>query len=342
MAAPPVNAQNCCLPAGKRHEPLGITSLARSEARIKTSIWSDDDFLTLDFGAQRLYLLILSQPTVTLCGVVPLMARRWARLASNTTVANINKALVALAQRQYVVVDETTDELWIRTFVKHDRVLDKPNVMVAMSRDFATIQSQRIRERFLEGLEEPFRERLAERFGEQFWERLAEPFRHAFEVRFPERFPHRVQPRAAAHAEPPSPSTSLRPPSTQPPPPATATPPPPPPPTVVASNGQGGACVAAVSVLDVETQPDGLTLTRRLLAVCQDKTPGLQVEAAAVIGWAKRYVADTVVDEAIGYCAGASTKPRKPRAIATVIRQKASDRGVDMPEFNPAIVGKLA
>jgi hypothetical protein len=188
--------------------------MARSEARILTSIWQTD-FSDLPAEAQRMYLLALSQPNLSLCGVTPYTPKRWAQMASNTSVSQVRRAILTLEVRSYVVVDERTEEVWIRTFIKYDGVLTKPNVTIAMSRDFPGIQSGTIRERFLEGLGKPFRERLAE----GLWERLGEPFRKQFEKRFPENggtVPG--TPLAPAHAEPPS--SILHPPSSSSHPPA--------------------------------------------------------------------------------------------------------------------------
>lgn len=166
----------------------------RSEARIKTAIWRDTDFTQLDITEQWAYFVILSQPTLNLCGVVSYNAGRWSALAADATPQRLRKAIAILAkttpERPKIVVDETTEEVWVRTFVRHDGVLTKPNVIVSMTRDFAAIQSTTIREQFLEGLGEGFRKGLAEGFPELFrkgfWKRLAQPFREAFEQRFPE------------------------------------------------------------------------------------------------------------------------------------------------------------
>ncbi len=42
--------------------------------------------------------------------------------------------------------------MWIRTLTKNDGVLGKPYMMIAMSKDFGTIQSRVIREHFLDSL----------------------------------------------------------------------------------------------------------------------------------------------------------------------------------------------
>lgn len=92
--------------------------MARTQAKVLSSIWTDPDFTGLSSGAQRLYLLLLSQPKLTLAGSLDLMPERWAKLASDTTPHDVERALVELIDNRCIVVHD--DELVIRTFVAHD------------------------------------------------------------------------------------------------------------------------------------------------------------------------------------------------------------------------------
>ncbi len=120
--------------------------MARDYARLMTRIWHNEDFLALNSGAQRLYMLALSQDTVNLCGVTTWTARRWARLAANTSPGTIAKDLRELAGAGFVVTDDDTEELWITAWFRYDDVLRTPNMVKAMSRDFVVIHSGRIRD----------------------------------------------------------------------------------------------------------------------------------------------------------------------------------------------------
>lgn len=94
--------------------------MARSHGKIHADIWRDPDFRALNAESQRMFFLLLSQPKLTLCGSLDLAVTKWARLASDTTVASIDQALAELEDAGYVVVDSEVDELVIRTFTKHD------------------------------------------------------------------------------------------------------------------------------------------------------------------------------------------------------------------------------
>lgn len=154
--------------------------MARTEARIQTAIWHDDDFLALSSDAQRLYFVALSQPNVNFCGVVDYTARRWARLAPDSSARKVEAAVARLVEKRFVVVDADTEELLIRTFIRHDGVLSSPNLIIAMSKDFGTIHSTLVRSTVLDLLGEGFVEGLTEGVREG----LAKPFRQGFAQHF--------------------------------------------------------------------------------------------------------------------------------------------------------------
>lgn len=93
--------------------------MARNYGRISTSIWRDPDFLDLSPEARFTYTMLVTQPNVSPCGILELTERRWAR-ALGYARETLTKALDELTTRNYVVVDEDTEELLIRTFIKWD------------------------------------------------------------------------------------------------------------------------------------------------------------------------------------------------------------------------------
>lgn len=108
--------------------------MGRSHARLLSSIWTDRDFLALAPMAQRLYMLLVSQPDVNQAGVMPFRTRRWATLGRGDSIESIEEALAELEQRRYVVVDRDTEELLVRTFIRNDGVWRQPNVFRASMR----------------------------------------------------------------------------------------------------------------------------------------------------------------------------------------------------------------
>lgn len=120
--------------------------MARDHARLKTAIWFDEDWRNLSPDAQRVYMLAISQQDMTYAGVVPWRPRRWAELAKKTTTAAIRRAVTELEAAGYVVTDDATEELLIRTFIRHDRVLGVPNVARSMVRAYRSIVSHHLRD----------------------------------------------------------------------------------------------------------------------------------------------------------------------------------------------------
>lgn len=123
--------------------------MARGHGRILTSIWDDADFLALDEREQRLYLFLISQPNLNHAGLLPLTLRRWSRKACGLTSAELEKRLQALEAARFIVLDDDTEELLIRSFVRNDGVWKQPKVMGAMVSGALEISSRRLRRALL-------------------------------------------------------------------------------------------------------------------------------------------------------------------------------------------------
>jgi hypothetical protein len=162
--------------------------LARTEARVKTSIWTDSpDFVALPPDAKLVWFSVLSQPKLNLCGVISYTPGSWSQ-KTGLSLPAVKRAVRKLGEEDFTHLDECTDEFWFRTLTKHDQVLEKPYMVLAMSKDFTTIQSSVIRERFLEGLGPRFIRDLPlafpKAYSDQYMERFSKPFVDAFHQRF--------------------------------------------------------------------------------------------------------------------------------------------------------------
>lgn len=104
--------------------------MARNYAQLRSAIWQNESFKNeLDVDAQWLYFVLLSQPNINTAGVLPLQERRWARFAHGMTGPRVTAALERLNAYWYVVVDEDTEEVLVRTFIRHDGLWKQPNVL---------------------------------------------------------------------------------------------------------------------------------------------------------------------------------------------------------------------
>lgn len=124
----------------------GATGLmSRNYAQIFTAIWRDPDFIALSRPRQQAYFLLVTQPNISAAGVLPLTVRRWTKLSADTTTAELLADIAHLHRVGMVVVDEDTEELLVRSFVRHDNGYRNPRRQPSI-RDAATdIESPRLR-----------------------------------------------------------------------------------------------------------------------------------------------------------------------------------------------------
>lgn len=134
--------------------------MARREARLKTRIWDDQDFLDLPGPEQLAYLFLLSQPDISHNGVLPLRLKRWAKKLKYTT-GQLEKILFGLEQARFVVVDDEEEELLVRSFLRNDEVYKQPKVLLAASRQLNEIASVKLQGELAREIERVLSEGLA-------------------------------------------------------------------------------------------------------------------------------------------------------------------------------------
>lgn len=120
--------------------------MARDHARTKTSIWKDPDFISLPALAQRAYWLISSQQRLSYCGAMDWWPQRLSALASDTSETDIYDHIAPLVQKRFIVLDPQTSEVLVRTYVRHDGVLDRPNMGKACISALNDVQSLELTE----------------------------------------------------------------------------------------------------------------------------------------------------------------------------------------------------
>lgn len=119
--------------------------MARNFARVSTAVWADPTWRALGAGRQHMYLLLLSQPKLTLAGSLDVKTRVWADMAE-LPESDIVERLQGLDVLGLIAVDWETEELVIRTFVRHDLVLSNRKTAKGMWSAWGAIESQRLRE----------------------------------------------------------------------------------------------------------------------------------------------------------------------------------------------------
>ncbi len=136
--------------------------MARTQARIHSSIWTDPDWKALGRGAKLTYVLLLSQPTLSLAGCLDYMPERWAKYDPATDEDEILEDVEELERAGFVVVDWDTYEVLIRTFPANDlaRGALNTNLVKGMWAAWAAILSPVLRRALLENLPAEIWDRL--------------------------------------------------------------------------------------------------------------------------------------------------------------------------------------
>lgn len=122
--------------------------MSREHAALQHRIWRDQDFTRQDPDAILLYLFLLSQQDLSYAGSLHLRPRQWARSLPTLGEDRIRAAVDRLTANRYVLVDEDTEELLIRTFVRNDELWKMPRMLELAVKQAARIESDRLREAF--------------------------------------------------------------------------------------------------------------------------------------------------------------------------------------------------
>lgn len=120
--------------------------MARDRANIRLDMWADQDWRDLPQGAQHLYLLLLSHPTLSYAGVADWKPGRLAAMTAGKTAEDVRADADILQAARFVLVDDESEEILIRSFVKHDGLMKQPRLVVSMTNAYAAVASRAIRE----------------------------------------------------------------------------------------------------------------------------------------------------------------------------------------------------
>lgn len=119
--------------------------MPRDYAQIRQDMWSDDRWRNLTPAAQWLYMLLLSDPRLSYAGVTDWHPGKLAQRARECTGRDVLIAGAELADEFFIVVDEETEEVMVRSYLKHDPLMRNPRLAVTMAKDFGVIASNKIR-----------------------------------------------------------------------------------------------------------------------------------------------------------------------------------------------------
>jgi hypothetical protein len=119
--------------------------MARERASIGVEIWGDADFRNLTPQAQALWMKLYTHPALNYCGVVDFHLGRLAALSLEQTPLDVMVAAQELSTKYWIVVDQDTDEVLVRGFLRHDDLLKQWRLAISAAKAYAGIGSNKIR-----------------------------------------------------------------------------------------------------------------------------------------------------------------------------------------------------
>ncbi|MEV6907596.1 hypothetical protein [Amycolatopsis sp. NPDC051071] len=119
--------------------------MARDHARLDLNIWDNNDFRALSTAAKLLYLQLFSQRKLSYAGVLDLAVKRWNRPHEDLDLTEMRAALSELDAARFVVIDQDTEELLVRSFIRSDELYKQPNMLRGALRVAFDIESPILR-----------------------------------------------------------------------------------------------------------------------------------------------------------------------------------------------------
>ena len=118
----------------------------REYAQLKLSIWNDRDFTALSTDAQLVYIMAMSHPTTNLAGVLDYAPQKFARLAGGLTVKRVVAAVDELSAARFVVTDDETGEMLVRSAVRASGAWKKPTTAASIANSVENTFSDKLRD----------------------------------------------------------------------------------------------------------------------------------------------------------------------------------------------------
>ena len=118
----------------------------REYAQLKLSIWNDRDFTALSTDAQLVYIMAMSHPTTNLAGVLDYSPQKFARLAGGLTAKRVVAAVDELSAARFVVTDDETGEMLVRSAVRASGAWKKPTTAASIANSVENTFSDKLRD----------------------------------------------------------------------------------------------------------------------------------------------------------------------------------------------------
>lgn len=107
--------------------------------------WGDADFKALTAHEQLQYLKLISQPDVSMAGILTHAAMRWAGQTADLDAEDIERALEGLECKRFIACDHDTQEVLIRSYIRNDEGWRSPLTMKGIRAAVERILSTKLR-----------------------------------------------------------------------------------------------------------------------------------------------------------------------------------------------------
>lgn len=119
--------------------------MAKDFAAVNVGMWGDQDFRDLPAPAQHLYLMLWTSPGLSYCGVHDWRPGRLAARTAGASGDDLRVIAQCLESRHFVIVDDETEEILVRSWMRFDKVMKKPRLAISCVAAYAEVASNRLR-----------------------------------------------------------------------------------------------------------------------------------------------------------------------------------------------------
>lgn len=119
--------------------------MANTAALIRESIWRNRDFRQLSRVAQCTYLQLCSQKDLDCAGLLTLNIGLLAKGCNEIDPDAIRADLTELEIDRFVFLDEDTDELFIRSYMRTAEVVKSPNIFKSALKSARMVESEKLK-----------------------------------------------------------------------------------------------------------------------------------------------------------------------------------------------------
>lgn len=119
--------------------------MAKDFATVNVGMWGDPDFRALPAPAQHLYLMLWTSPGLSYCGVHDWRPGRLAVRAGGVAADDLRVIARCLEARHFVVLDDDTEEILVRSWMRFDQIMKKPRLAISCIAAYSEVASDLLR-----------------------------------------------------------------------------------------------------------------------------------------------------------------------------------------------------